>query len=358
VKALFDVRDSSGGRVYLFENGDPAGEISFSIGPGGVSLENPLPHGIKQTVLSLPASMLNFRLLEFPFTDVEKIRRAVPFELEGLVLKDIGEIIFDVVPYGQNGGGISRPDGSRVLVVYAEKSFLRGLIGSLSSLGAEPRAVTSLELRDIIARGADLGQALLSPEEAAPAGSPEARAHLAAGELADTVLNLRRGELSYTKETEEFGRSLKKTLILAGLLLLVLALKFGTDAYFLRKQAGNIELGIKQTYEKVLGQKPQSAAAVSISLKAKVNDLQKQEAELSGISPLSVLQDLTALKPRSVFFREIRMDAGPLTIKAEGQSIADAEATRNALRARFRHAEVLDTKSAEKTVLFTLRLQR
>lgn len=349
MKALFDLKKPSGGTIYLFENGS-AGEIGFSLGPAGVSLEEPLPPGIRETVLSLPASMLNFRLLEFPFAEIEKIRRAVPFELEGIVLKDPGEIAFDVIPYGENG------DSSRVLVAYAEKSFLKNLIGSMSSLDAEPSAVTSLELKDIIARGADLGQALLSP--GTTSASPEARMRLAAGELARPVLNLRRGELSYTKETQEFSRSLRRTFVLAALLLLVLALKFGTDAYFLRSQAHEIDLGIKQSYEKVLGLKAQSAAAAPISLKAKLNDLEKQQADLSGISPLPVLQDLTALRPKSVVFREIHIEEGAVTIKAEGQSMADAETARNALQTRFKRAEVLDTKSGDKTVLFTLRLQR
>lgn len=85
--AFLDLTDN-GNYLYVFEKKQGSYELAqeseFSI-TGSPEL-NTLITGTDTAYLSLPLSMLNFRLMDLPFSDIEKIRDVLSFQLEGITM--------------------------------------------------------------------------------------------------------------------------------------------------------------------------------------------------------------------------------------------------------------------------------
>jgi type II secretory pathway component PulL len=299
-----------------------------------------------EAVLSLPLSMLNFRFVDFPFGDAAKIRAALPFELEGLVLKGLDEIVFGFVMPGKETAG-----PAKVLAVYADKKLVSGMIGPLADIGAEPRIVTSLELGHIARSGEALAEALMEP--AIPAGDERAEAALA--EAQPPVVNLRTGELAYRKEEERFRRSLRKTAVLAALVFLMIIIGFGARAHFLKKEADALEARLKSRYAEIL---PIGVPASEAALEAKISQLKREKEAIGGIEAVEMLSALTGSRVKEAVLREMEMDSKGIVIRGEAPTLAAVEAQRGSLALRFRKAELLESETLSgKSVSFTLRVE-
>src|SRR5208282_1575967 len=55
-----------------------------------------------ESYLSLPLSLLNFRVLELPFSDMKQIMEVLPFELEAMILGGSSGVAFDAYPLGES----------------------------------------------------------------------------------------------------------------------------------------------------------------------------------------------------------------------------------------------------------------
>ena len=100
--------------------------------------------GIDDWHVSLPLSVLDFRILSLPFSDPATIAKVIPHELDNLVFGGSQDVVFDSVVLKN----LER--GSEVLVVYLKKQLLQGLLDALSRAGIDPRVVTSVELRAVL----------------------------------------------------------------------------------------------------------------------------------------------------------------------------------------------------------------
>src|SRR4030042_512323 len=58
---------------------------------------------IQNAYLSLPLSSLNFRVIDLPFSDKDKIREVLPFELDGMILGGSDKVVFDAIVIGTSG---------------------------------------------------------------------------------------------------------------------------------------------------------------------------------------------------------------------------------------------------------------
>jgi hypothetical protein len=179
---------SSSGEVLETRNFDIDSGFGFHTGE--------LEDRIEDCWLSLPLEMLNFRVLELPFTDIQRIREVLPFELEGLILGSPDDYIIDALPLSTEGST------QHVLAVYMEKDTLGKLLEGLGRLNLDPRVVTSIDLGRIM-------EARPSEDELAdllvkgPAEAIDDREASALKEMSESTINLRKGELSYTKEAEQ-----------------------------------------------------------------------------------------------------------------------------------------------------------
>ncbi len=356
MNAFFDLKDAGGGTVFVFDGKKEKGQLFTSI-PFTIDAQEkkfataPGEHvpAVEDVCLGLPLSMLGFRLLEFPFTGIEKIRHALPFELEGMVLKGLDEIVWDVVPVGEADGA------QKVLAVYTEKKTLRAIIDSMKAAGLEPSAVTSIELACILeAGGSDISGALLAP----PPSGPEERAALALAELSrkpGPVINLRTGELQYAKPREEFGRRIKTAFVLASLLLLAFSIKSAMGVYFLNRQARAMEGQMGKAISRMMPGHGVGNIDVSLmELEGGLAELKREKTGFGGLSPLKDLKKLSLHKAAGVIIKDISMNSGGMALKGEARSLSDVEAEKNAIAPYFSQVNVLETSQSGNTVVFTL----
>jgi len=95
------------------------------------------PGGTDQVVVSLPGPALATHQLSLPFTDSRRIEATLPFELEGLLPKDLDDVAYDYQLLGR-----PRENGSDLLVGVVAKEELDALLELLAELKLDPRIVT------------------------------------------------------------------------------------------------------------------------------------------------------------------------------------------------------------------------
>jgi hypothetical protein len=98
----------------------------------------------EKVYLSLPVNMLNFRVLELPFSGGERIRGVLPFELDGMTLGGADKVVYDHIIINSSDGK------SQVLAVYIEKNIIRDILAKLKANNRDPVFITCLELRSIL----------------------------------------------------------------------------------------------------------------------------------------------------------------------------------------------------------------
>lgn len=358
----FDPAGGGSGAVYLFDGGKQAKNgrpaipvIPFRITEGGLKLEAPLPADISDIWLGLPASMLGFRPVTFPFADMEKIRQTLPFELEGLILQGPEEVILEVMPIDGGDDQQKQKQKQKVLAVYAVKKELKALIESLKTAGAEPSVITSVDLARAKA-GADLKDALIE----APLTDEPARMALAEAEFsAGPTVNFRRGELEFTRKKEEASRRLRTTFTLAALLLLAFAIKSAVGLYFIHRQTGAIEDRIGRSYSEIFpGLRIQNTQVALMELEAGLASLRREGSEVGGLPALDRLMALSAHRAGGVVISEISMDTKGTIIKGRAGSLGDITAEKNALEQGGASVAVIETRNApDNKVLFTMNVR-
>ena len=97
-------------------------------------------------VTAMPGQYTSSRMLTFPFSDSRKIIAAIPFEVEDLVPFHLDEMILEHQVMGQES------EGTHVLVVMIQKTFLARYLNQLSQVGIDPRLVDvdSLSLYNLV----------------------------------------------------------------------------------------------------------------------------------------------------------------------------------------------------------------
>jgi hypothetical protein len=271
VTAFFDITGRHG-RLYVFEEGVLRDNIPFELSEDRRFFTGDLPEDIGEALVSLPLEMLDFRMLELPFSEPARVREVLPFELDGLILGGTEGVVVDALV-------LKEPEGEkhRVLAVFVEREKIRALLGRLSELGLDPRAITSVELAHAVkisTETGELGRMLLEPSALAEPDRPAA-AH---AELSDLTINLRRGDFAYTRDIEKTRRSMMFTVLALILLLLILAGDLGLRTLKLGKQAAGLESQIVSLYSGMFpGEKPESARGLAYKAKALLKEARGKE---------------------------------------------------------------------------------
>jgi type II secretory pathway component PulL len=316
---------------------------------GGLLLKEEAPAGVADSFLSLPLSLLNFRMLRLPWAEPEKIRDTLPYELEGLVLGSPEDYVLDFAVLGEQDGGHG------VLVACLEKKTLRGILEALAGAGMDPRAVCSVQAAAVL--------------ETAP--SPEAlpglllegvkiderqRLLLAFKEMESPRVNLRRGEFSYTRETERVKRSLRLAALGAVLLALVLAGDLSLKAHAFKRDAARLEAQIMESYRTAFpSEKPASAQGLGYKMRARLSQLRAEDEALTGVDPLAVLMELQGAGLKGAVLREISMEKEVLVLKGEAATLSQVEHARSRLGELYPEVNLTGTgQSARDKVDFTI----
>jgi type II secretory pathway component PulL len=350
-KAVFlDLKDRELS-CYAFEKngrGGPLKELfTLPVGDGySFVIERPIEN-TGESYLSLPLSLLDFRVLELPFTDIRKIRELVPFEIDNLVFGGSGSVVFQAHVIGRSD------DKSQVLVAYLPKETMRTMLGRLKASGIDPKAVISVELAAVLSSSAtpeQVAKRLLEPEPP----QEKIRLESALKEMANPTINLRSGEFAYTADDERTRKSLRMTAVLVLLLLLVFAADSVMGIIAATRENNSIRTTMRKTYQGLFPSEKKISNEL-YQLKAHIKELKDKEESFVGVSPLGVLLDLSGISRPGIVFNEVSVDRENIVLKGEGPSMSDVQKTKTELEKVFVEVNISDTKpSSQNRTLFTI----
>ena len=297
---------------------------------------------IESAYVSLPAAWFNFRVIELPFSDKDKIRETLPFELDGVILGGSNAVIFDDVIVGKSGNAV------QVLAVYIEKNLLKKVLDALHSNGIDPVHVTCLELRKKLTD-------FTLPELLTPVLFEEKeRIALAGEEIKKPTINVRRGDFAYTRDIERTRKSLRVTAVL----LVFIAVVFSADVLLkmvsLRQESAAIKNEIRKQYMEMFpGEK--NIVNELYQLKSHLKELQEKEDVFIGVDTLGLLLNLSQLEREGVVFNEIMEDKNAITLKGEAASLGLIQQFKQKLDSLYGDVTIADSKSSARgNMIFTI----
>jgi len=342
-KAFLDIKGFEGEKIllsiYEVEKGETV-EV-FSSSPERELIE--CPEGIKESVLSLPLSLIDIRVLELPFSDIESIKEVLPFELDPIVLGGSDSIVFDAVIIGGSNGK------SKVLTAYVKKDILREILRRLKEKGFDPYAVTSLEFSSISGSMESLAEAVLEPKPL----NGQMRLEAIIRESENPIINLRGGELAYTGRAERAKKSLRLTGVLSYAILLMLISYLGFSVYILKKEDSALRAEIRKTYQGLFPDDKSSGDEL-YKMKAKLKELKDKEAIYSGIKPLEALLELSSMALSGIRLTEMTIEREKVIVKGESPSLQEVQALKASLERILIEPSIADTKNLDSKALFTI----
>ncbi len=322
----FEILDT---RKYPF-----SGKTDFELNVVGKDFEN--------TYISFPMSALNFRVIDLPFSNKDRIREILPFELDGIILGGVDKVVFDDIIIG------SSDNRCQVLAVYVEKAFIRDILEKLKTYNVDPLIITSLELRSILKDFTV--ERLLSPIRL----QDEDRIALAAEEIKKSTINLRRDEFAYTRDIERTKKSLRVTALLFILLIFVLSADLLLKIYFTRNEIASLKGKMRSIYKEFFPEEKNILNEIH-QFKSHLKILKEKEDYFIGISPLNILLDLSMIDRTGIVFNELVLDKETLTMRGETSSFSDIQELKNRLGQVFKDVDVSDSRtSIEGKIVFTI----
>jgi len=330
---VFDARQ---GRYELKESRDYplSGKYDFA--------SDMMPGGIEDVFLSLPVSMLNFRVMELPFSGRERIREVLPFELEGMILGGTDKALMDGIVVGKTDSKY------QVLAVYIEKNVIKDILGKLNSFGVDPAFITSLELAKIV-KDFSPGKLLSFPSIDA-----NERIELAREEMRYPSVNLRRGEFAYTRDVERTRKSLRTTVVLAIFVCIAVSANLFFQIAATKNEVAGLKRDMLKSYRELFPQ-DKNIMNVLYQLKSHMKELSGKEALFIGEDPLNLLWKLAQADRASAVFYEITTDKGMLVLKGEARSLGDIQKIKDNFGTLFDDVNIADSKaSAQGRMLFTI----
>ncbi|GBE05518.1 GspL periplasmic domain protein [bacterium BMS3Abin10] len=335
-KLSFYVFEKKGGKYTLIDT------ISRPL-EGGLSqavLSSLAAPRVEHVYLSVPADLLSLRELDFPFSDKDKIKDTISFELEGLLLGDTSEYSIDHVVTELT------ESGSRALAVCVEKTKLREVIDLFSSVGLEPVMVSSIDLRLSGKNAEKLFDSTVADEQT--------RARAAGEELAAPTINLRQGDLAYKGDIERIKKSLRVTAVLVMIFLLMFGADIATKRISLKKQNSLLTKEISSLFREAF---PEDKKIVDVSrqFSANLKILKGKKAILAGMPVLDILLQITELQKEDITLGEFNIDKAGIIIKGSASSFENVDSFKSALSSAFTEVKVLDSESLpDKKITFSI----
>jgi type II secretory pathway component PulL len=349
-KVFFDLRESGISVYSLKRNGKnwiPSEGVFSPVGADYSISAGRKFSDADESYLSLPLNLLSFRVIELPFSDMEKIRKLLPFEIEGLIIGDPRDFVFDARILGKKN------DKFEVLVAYLSKDILRKVLTGLKAAGFDPKAVTSLELASILGASPS-GEGVMTRILNPPPLSETDRMQAVSREMEHTTLDLRRDEFIFTADRERTRSSLKLTLVLGVALLMLFLAHTVTTIISVKRESQSLRDSIRSTY---LGMFPgeKKIADEIYQTKAHLKELRDKKSTYLGVSPLLLLLDLSRISRPGVTFTEVTDEREIIVLKGECASLSDAQQIKSDLEEFLTGVNISETKpSAQNRALFTI----
>ncbi|MBF0345737.1 MAG: hypothetical protein HQL06_16100 [Nitrospirae bacterium] len=297
--------------------------------------------------LSLPSDILNYRIIEMPFSDKNKIISTLPYALEGLIRGTYDSCVADCIVLGQDDA-----DGRfQVLVVYIDKEALRNKLSELKVVGVEPKAITSLELRYKLSRLSV--DALYDNVQL----TDEARITMCQEEIATPLINLAKGELAYSKDIVKTIRNLKIALLITALIIMLTGAYTVYKIHLVNNRVETLKSYMIDSYKKQFSEEVRVIDPI-YQLKAKIKKIKEERGFFNSISPLQNLAILSGINVSNVVLIELEMTTDKMTLKGEAVKISDVDEYKDKLTSQLADVRVIETKTTtDNKVLFTISAQ-
>lgn len=292
--------------------------------------------GIKDFYLSLPLPLLNFRILKLPFSEPDRLKEIIPFELDSLIMDPMEQVVFDAIVLGESNGSFE------VLVAYANQGTLQDILNRLAALNVNPRVITSLDLRPLLESGIeDLAQHLAGPTGAE--SGAEDRIQTAREELVKPIINLRTGPLTDTRETGRKGRSLRVMAALALSLGLLIHFNLIAKAVTAKREIASIRKEMRNQYA-ALFPREKSITDELYLLKSHLKEIQVKGDAIVDVDLLRLLVEISEKKNQRVVLHELSLDRDLITMKGDADSVNEAETMKVALGGLFKEVSFSEIK--------------
>lgn len=373
-----------------------------------------------QIFLGLPGTQLSIRVLSLPFSDRKRIDEVLPFEVEEEVfLKKRGDVIIEAVPlgdkrvlavavekgllrgyldtFGKYGleprwigstlfsrgwllkrfcdgmDGVLLDEGSITVMVKGEPYLFRPLRKegwvedirlTLACLKAEG---VDIETFYCMGEGCNITEVTGPGKDIRPLTLPEDYPQEVAGALAlaihlqedrDGVINFRKWEFAYTKETEAFRRYLIASGILSAIIVALLTVGVYIRYTNLTQRLDYWNITLKQVYQEIF---PDDTRVVDslYQMEAKLKGLEERASLLEGgVNALDMLKGLVSAKPPDIKVElyEVRLERDKIIAKGEAPSFEAVHRLREGLATNpgFRDVHLSEVKAKPQGAVFNL----
>lgn len=338
-RIVIDWDGEAGGTVYTFRETRSDFELQ--------SVEKLAPEGTfspsGRIYLNIPLRSLNFRVLEFPFDDIKKIKTVLPFEIGNLLLQDTKDMTLDAVVIDRN------TEKTTVLAVCVEKSLLSRALSFASGMGSQPHDLIAAQLRALVRD--------FRPENLIdlPVLSEEDLVLLFKEEFSHPIVNFQQTAFRSEQGKALIGKQLRLSAVLAGILFLVVAADGAVQYQIARRNAERARASILATYQSIF---PEDQVVVDPLYQAKAHFKAIQDKEIdAGVLPNEILLKLAKIPQGPIIVNELVMAGTGIIIKGESPDFRAIEVWKNKAQTVFAEAGVLDSKSFNNRISFTIRLR-
>jgi hypothetical protein len=330
--------------IYLFNDSGKGCDYEKSLDYGAQAELS----GVDEYYVSIPASFFNFRILNLPFSDQEKIRKVLPIELDNLVLGGSGGIVFDIIASGGDDAS------TEILVVYTNKSSLDRILAGLSHSGVDPRIITSIDLQTIGYGGEGFPQNIADKLLTPPPWDESERIAYAQQEILKPTINLRTGQFAYRKDTEKKEKALKITVALAFLLAFVIHANILFQTVMTKKECAAIAKEMRVAYSGIFpGEK--KIVDELYQLKSHIKEIGEKNDALTGVNTLQFLLDLSRRMESHIVYNDVQIEKELVKLKGEARSTDDLTKMKMKLSEFLLDVSVSDIKpTAQGRILFTV----
>ena len=304
------------------------------------SLDSLIKTDIEHVYLSVPFNLLTLRELNFPFSDKNKIKDTISYELEGILLGEVSHYSIDYIVKE------SSENSSNVLAACMEKAKIRDIIDLFVSVGLEPEAITCLDLRFFNKNINMLFESTL-PEE-------ESRAEAVREELVNLSINLRQAELAYKGDIERIKKSLYVTGMLVLLLLVIIGANLTVRLISLKKENVSVTKQINTLYRKTFPEDKKIIDPLR-QFKGNLNSLMGKRKILGGVPVLDIMLNISNHNNSDITLNELKLDEQNIIIKGAALSFENVDEFKNSLSLSFEDVRVIDSKaSPDKKINFSI----
>lgn len=294
---------------------------------------------IEEFYLSIPLSMLSFRILNLPFRDKKRISEVIPFELQGLIMEDVGNIVFDSLCLGKEDGGFN------VLVVYIEKSRFESILDDLSKVGIDPVIAGSIEIGYILKETTDPVQITRKLIDYANGLDikGEGEMDFLSEELENPTVNLRTGAFEFKGDAEKLSRVFKVMTFLMIMIALVINLDISFRILRDRKDITLIRKEIKRSYSELFPSEKKITDEL-YQLKAHLKEVKEKRDLIGGVQVTEFLLKLSQMRSRGIVFHEIGVSTEGLSLKGEATSMDEINNLKTVLSRIIQEINASDIK--------------